>query len=155
MMRTILLSSCLALRPVNDTMDDIFEDSGDEEESQDIVNQVLDEIGIEISGKVRPALCQAWSCLPRTAALFPLLQRRHVSRRHFESFYCRVNVLQLPHGGALLSALPAALPLALPTTACLCSACSTARMPCVWLPLRADMSYYPSQLARATPQIVQ
>lgn len=34
-------------------MDDIFEGSGDEEESQDIVNQVLDEIGIEISGKVR------------------------------------------------------------------------------------------------------
>lgn len=34
-------------------MDDIFEESGDEEESQDIVNQVLDEIGIEISGKVQ------------------------------------------------------------------------------------------------------
>lgn len=39
--------------PVNDTLDDIFEGSGDEEESQDIVNQVLDEIGIEITGKVR------------------------------------------------------------------------------------------------------
>lgn len=38
---------------MNDTLDEIFEDSGDEEESQDIVNQVLDEIGIEISGKVR------------------------------------------------------------------------------------------------------
>lgn len=38
--------------PVNDTLDDLFEDSGDEEESQDIVNQVLDEIGIEITGKV-------------------------------------------------------------------------------------------------------
>lgn len=37
---------------INDTLDDIFEDSGDEEESQDIVNQVLDEIGIEISGKM-------------------------------------------------------------------------------------------------------
>lgn len=44
-------SSCH--RPVNDTLDDIFDESGDEEESQDIVNQVLDEIGIEISGKVR------------------------------------------------------------------------------------------------------
>lgn len=43
---------------VNDTLDDLFEDSGDEEESQDIVNQVLDEIGIEISGKVR-AMCFA------------------------------------------------------------------------------------------------
>lgn len=39
--------------PVNDTLDDIFDESGDEEESQGIVNQVLDEIGIEISGKVR------------------------------------------------------------------------------------------------------
>ena len=38
---------------VNDTLDEIFDASGDEEESQDIVNQVLDEIGIEISGKVR------------------------------------------------------------------------------------------------------
>lgn len=38
---------------MNDTLDEIFEDSGDEEESQDIVNQVLDEIGIEITGKVK------------------------------------------------------------------------------------------------------
>lgn len=38
---------------MSDTLDDLFDDSGDEEESQDIVNQVLDEIGIEISGKVR------------------------------------------------------------------------------------------------------
>uniref|UniRef100_A0A8C5BCM5 Charged multivesicular body protein 2Ba n=1 Tax=Gadus morhua TaxID=8049 RepID=A0A8C5BCM5_GADMO len=38
---------------INDTLDEIFDASGDEEESQDIVNQVLDEIGIEISGKVR------------------------------------------------------------------------------------------------------
>lgn len=37
---------------VNDTLDDIFNDSDEEQESQDIVNQVLDEIGIEISGKV-------------------------------------------------------------------------------------------------------
>ena len=38
---------------VNDTLDDIFDASGDEEEQDAIVNQVLDEIGIEISGKVR------------------------------------------------------------------------------------------------------
>lgn len=44
---------CPLLFTVNDTLDDLFEDSGDEEESQDIVSQVLDEIGIEISGKVR------------------------------------------------------------------------------------------------------
>ncbi|XP_073697841.1 charged multivesicular body protein 2b [Garra rufa] len=40
---------------MNDTLDEIFEDSGDEEDSQDIVNQVLDEIGIEISGKMAHA----------------------------------------------------------------------------------------------------
>ncbi|XP_068185362.1 charged multivesicular body protein 2Ba [Antennarius striatus] len=40
---------------INDTLDDIFDESGDEEESQDIVNQVLDEIGIEISGKMGKA----------------------------------------------------------------------------------------------------
>ncbi|XP_036401217.1 charged multivesicular body protein 2b-like [Megalops cyprinoides] len=37
---------------INDTLDEMFEESGDEDESQDIVNQVLDEIGIEISGKM-------------------------------------------------------------------------------------------------------
>ena len=37
---------------VSDTLDDIMTESGDEEESDAIVNQVLDEIGIEISGKV-------------------------------------------------------------------------------------------------------
>lgn len=44
---------CLCLFTVNDTLDEIFDDSDDEEESHDIVSQVLDEIGIEISGKVR------------------------------------------------------------------------------------------------------
>ena len=38
---------------VNDTLDDMLAESGDEEEQDAIVNQVLDEIGIEISGKVR------------------------------------------------------------------------------------------------------
>ena len=38
---------------VDDTLDDILGESGDEEEQDAIVNQVLDEIGIEISGKVR------------------------------------------------------------------------------------------------------
>ncbi|KTG05283.1 hypothetical protein cypCar_00029986 [Cyprinus carpio] len=37
---------------VNNTLDEIFDESGDEEECQDIMNQVLDEIGIEISGKM-------------------------------------------------------------------------------------------------------
>ena len=38
---------------MNDTLDDILNESGDEEESDAIVNQVLDEIGIEIGSKVR------------------------------------------------------------------------------------------------------
>lgn len=37
---------------INDTLDEIFDESGDEEECEDIVTQVLDEIGIEISGKM-------------------------------------------------------------------------------------------------------
>ena len=37
---------------VNETLDSIFDESGDEEEQDAVVNQVLDEIGIEISGKV-------------------------------------------------------------------------------------------------------
>ncbi|CAN9497882.1 unnamed protein product [Ophioblennius macclurei] len=37
---------------INDTLDEIFDESGDEEECEDIVSQVLDEIGIEISGKM-------------------------------------------------------------------------------------------------------
>ena len=39
---------------MNDTLDDLFDGSDDEEETDNIVSQVLDEIGIEISGKVRP-----------------------------------------------------------------------------------------------------
>lgn len=37
---------------MNDTLESILDESGDEEEQDAIVNQVLDEIGIEISGKV-------------------------------------------------------------------------------------------------------
>jgi hypothetical protein len=37
---------------VNDALDDILAGSDDEEEEAAIVNKVLDEIGIEISGKV-------------------------------------------------------------------------------------------------------
>ena len=38
---------------MNDALDDILTESGDEEEQDAIVAQVLDEIGIEVSGKVR------------------------------------------------------------------------------------------------------
>jgi len=40
---------------IGDTLDNILEESGDEEESDRIVNQVLDEIGIEIAGKMPSA----------------------------------------------------------------------------------------------------
>lgn len=52
---------------INDTLDEIFEDSGDEEESQDIVSQVLDEIGIEITGKMAKAPA-AGKSVPSAAA---------------------------------------------------------------------------------------
>ncbi|XP_023934816.1 charged multivesicular body protein 2b [Bicyclus anynana] len=40
---------------ISDTLDDIMTESGDEEETEGIVNQVLDEIGIEVSGKMANA----------------------------------------------------------------------------------------------------
>ena len=58
---------------VNDTLDEIFDESGDEEESQDIVNQVLDEIGIEISGKVRKRPIRSHCGLDKQEATLPSL----------------------------------------------------------------------------------
>jgi len=40
---------------INDTLDDILGDSDEEQEADSIVNQVLDEIGIELSGKIAQA----------------------------------------------------------------------------------------------------
>merc|ERR1712200_132664 len=40
---------------MNDTLDDLLTESGDEEEQDAIVNQVLDEIGIEVAGKMGEA----------------------------------------------------------------------------------------------------
>jgi charged multivesicular body protein 2B len=40
---------------ISDSLDDILNESGDEEEQDAIVSQVLDEIGIEISGKLLDA----------------------------------------------------------------------------------------------------
>lgn len=37
---------------MNDALDDILNESGDEEEGESIVQQVLDEIGIDITAKV-------------------------------------------------------------------------------------------------------
>lgn len=40
---------------ISDTLNDILDESGDEEETEGVVSQVLDEIGIEISGKMSNA----------------------------------------------------------------------------------------------------
>jgi len=40
---------------MNDALDDILTESGDEDEEQSVINQVLDEIGIEITSKVSNA----------------------------------------------------------------------------------------------------
>ena len=40
---------------VNETLDDMLTESGDEEEQDQVVQQVLDEIGIEMSGKMAEA----------------------------------------------------------------------------------------------------
>ena len=47
---------------MNEALDDILADSDDEEEEQAIVNQVLDEIGIEITNKVI-FFCQIDICI--------------------------------------------------------------------------------------------
>ena len=56
---------------VNDTLDDILTESGDEEEQDAIVSQVLDEIGIDITGKVRH--CRACGCKKDSQNYFPLI----------------------------------------------------------------------------------
>jgi len=40
---------------INETLDNMLDESGDEEEQDKIVSQVLDEIGIEMSGKLAEA----------------------------------------------------------------------------------------------------
>ena len=51
-----IINNSFSFLVVNETLDSIFDESGDEEEQDAIVNQVLDEIGIEISGKVNDDL---------------------------------------------------------------------------------------------------
>ena len=62
----MLITVYCVLSVVNDSLDDILGESGDEEEQDAIVTQVLDEIGIDISGKV--CLFQCFSLL------FPLCE---------------------------------------------------------------------------------
>ena len=53
---------------MNDALDDILADSDDESEEQAVITKVLDEIGIEISGKVNASLPLGWVFMVR---LFP------------------------------------------------------------------------------------
>ena len=46
---------------MNNLLDNILTESGDEEEGDLIVNQVLDNIGIDISGKVGIQTCNRWN----------------------------------------------------------------------------------------------
>lgn len=62
----------------NDTPDNIFNGSYDEEESQDTVNQVLDKIKIKISGKMAKAL-SCTKCL-----LSPSTSRTTLSNEEIE-----------------------------------------------------------------------
>lgn len=40
---------------ISDTLDDVLNESGDEEEQDSIISQVLDEIGVEMTGKIAGA----------------------------------------------------------------------------------------------------
>lgn len=101
----------IPLVPVNDTLDEIFDGSDDEEESQDIVNQVLDEIGIEITGKVRstqlkdvPVGVQTSSVLPEYNPHFvPCEVRKHINPKGNQClifFYVRFKSFEMQFGNS-------------------------------------------------------
>ena len=74
---------------MNDALDDILTESGDEEEGDLIVNQVLDEIGIEISGKVRIEIFFVFlgiliSLFSIRCHLLHLLPKELLGRRQFQ-----------------------------------------------------------------------
>lgn len=81
---------------VNDTLDEIFDESADEEECQDIVNQVLDEIGIEITGKVRRFLFVCTVLATAPAAAFSRWQDSGCAcdycRPFFRFMRCRITL---------------------------------------------------------------
>lgn len=54
---------------MNDALDDILNESGDEEEGESIVQQVLDEIGIDVSAKVNFPFIYSW-VLDQLAIIF-------------------------------------------------------------------------------------
>lgn len=63
---------------MNDALDDILADSDDESEEQAVIDKVLDEIGIEISGKVTTTFWDSFNFSPILEASL------HVSKFQFQ-----------------------------------------------------------------------
>ncbi|MGH0126825.1 UNVERIFIED_CONTAM: hypothetical protein FKN15_035166 [Acipenser sinensis] len=78
---------------LNDTLDEIFNESGDEEESQDIVNQVLDEIGIEISGKMVNAPSASKNLPSASTSKAATISDEEIERQ-LKALGCKYNAVQ-------------------------------------------------------------
>ena len=70
---------------VNDTLDGVLEGSDDEAQSDDIVNKVLDEIGIEITGKLINAPTPARGSLATTS------QKNEVTDDEIQNMLAKLN----------------------------------------------------------------
>ena len=68
---------------INDTMDTVLNESGDEEEQDSIINQVLGEIGIEMSGKLSGV------AVPKQAV-------GGESSKEFDDIEAKLNALRTP-----------------------------------------------------------
>ena len=87
---------------VNETLDSILDESGDEEEQEAVVNQVLDEIGIEISGKVRQKKngSKNYFVKMNSVVVFQVI----LARLFIQAFcFCTFQMAEAPsaHGGKL------------------------------------------------------
>lgn len=69
---------------MDETLGSVLDESGDEEEGEAIMNQVLDEIGIEIAGKVR-TMPHFFHFSPLTKTLLLLFQVAAAPRAHGEA----------------------------------------------------------------------
>ena len=77
---------------MNDALDDIMDESGDEEEQDAIVTQVLDEIGIEISGKVSEHICRLCSSCPNLSLKLTVHVMNNFQHLHH---WCPIAVVSL------------------------------------------------------------
>nr|CAB3230641.1 charged multivesicular body protein 2b-A [Phallusia mammillata] len=69
---------------INDTLDDVLNESGDEEEQDSIINQVLGEIGIDISGQMNNVNVPSNNL------------KESGSSAEFDDIEARLNALQTP-----------------------------------------------------------